>query len=240
LAKLGITGPANFIAGTYGFLHLYGKGLIDVEDIIGGLGEEDRLTEMVFKKYPSCGATQGLTDILIRIMKDKMLQAHDIASVRVSLAPYSYKLVGHEFSIGKNPTVDGQFSAQYCIANILLRGRSTISHFLEENVRDPDIEPYLSKVVVSADAALDARGHTALDMEVQTIRGDVIRTGLDIAPGFSGNPLSPSDHVQRFHDCLDFANNWFPAERADVILPAIESIETMKDVRSLIGLLRPS
>lgn len=239
LAKLGISGPANFIEGIYGYLHLYGKGLIDAEDITAGLGEEDRLTQVVYKKYPSCGATQGLTDTLIGIMKDNALLGDDIAAVRVSLAPYSYKLVGHDFSVGDNPTVDGQFSAQYCVANILLRGRSTIRHFLEDSVRDPNIQPYLSKIFVSPDAALDARGHTALDMEVQTTQGRVYRTQLDVAPGFPGNPLSREEHVQRFRECIEFADAWFPAEKANEILSVIENLGSGMNARSLIDLLVP-
>jgi 2-methylcitrate dehydratase PrpD len=239
LARQGITGPSRFIEGIYGYLHLYGKGLVRTATLIGGLGEQDRMTEMVYKKYPSCGATQGLTDVMIGIMTDNALQGGDIASVHVRLAPYSYKLVGHEFSIGDNPTVNAQFSARYCIANILLRGCSRIGHFLEHSVRDPAIQPFLSKVLVTADAALDARGHTALDMEVQTTQGRVIRTGLDVAPGFPGNPLSREHHVQRFHTCAEFAESWFPAEKAHEILSVIENIESVDDVRALIGLLQP-
>lgn len=239
LAKLGITGPANFIEGIYGYLHLYGKGLISAEDVSGGLGEEDRMLQMVYKKYPSCGATQGLTETLLGIMKDNGLHSDDVASVRVSLAPYSFRLVGHDFRIGDNPTVDGQFSAQYCVANILLRGRPTLRHFEADSVRDPDIRPYLSKVSVSPDPALDARGHTALDMEVETTGGRVYRTGLDVAPGFPGNPLSRDEHVRRFRDCLEYADAWFAAGKADDILSMIESLDTCGDVRSLVNLLVP-
>ena len=240
LAKKGITGPGNFIEGIYGYLHLYGKGLIAAEHITGGLGEEDRLTQMVYKKYPSCGATQGMTETLLRIMRDETLRADDVASVRLSLAPYSYRLVGHDFVIGDNPTVDAQFNAQYCIANILLRGSSTIHHFMEDSVRDPAILPYLSKISVSPDAELDARGHTALDMEVETTQGRVHRAGLDIAPGFPGNPLSREEHVQRFLECMEFAGNGFPATQATEILSAIENLDSCTDVRNLISLLVPT
>ena len=237
LAAKGITGPANFIEGLYGYLHLYGRGLIPADSIIGGLGEVDRLTQMVYKKYPSCGATQGMSETLIGILRENSLRSDDVAAVRLSLAPYSYKLVGHDFNIGNNPTVDGQFSAQYCIANILLRGRSTIRHFMEHAVRDPAITPYLAKVSVSPDAALDARGHTALDMQVETTEGQVYRKSLDVAPGFPGNPLSREEHVQRFRECIEFAESWFPSESADDILSAIENLDSCRDVSSLANFL---
>src|SRR5690606_5748715 len=193
----------------------------------------------VYKKYPSCGATQGMSETLIGIMRENSLRSENVAAVRLSLAPYSLKLVGNHLSIGDNPTGDGQFSAQYCIANILLRGRSTMRHFMEDAVRDPAITPYLSKVSVSSDAALDARGHTALDMEVETTEGQVYRTSLDVAPGFPGNPLSREEHVQRFRECLEFAEPWFPFDSTDDILPAIANLDSCQDVSSLVNLLLP-
>src|SRR5690606_17490692 len=113
-------GPLNFIEGIYGYLHLYGKGEIPVSHIIDGLGSTDRSADMVYKKFPSCGATQGLTEVMLNLLREHQLQADDVETVQVSLAPYGHRLVGHEFRIGDNPTVDGQFSAQYCIANVLL------------------------------------------------------------------------------------------------------------------------
>ena len=239
LAKLGITGPENFIEGIYGYLHLFGKDLIRAEDLIGELGTEERLLQVVFKKYPSCGATQGLIDMLIDIMNQNSLRTDDITSVRVSLTPYCYKLVGHDFKIGDNPTVDAQFSAQYCIANVLMRGSSAIEHFMAESVRDSGINPFLAKTLVSADEALDARGHTALDMEVHTTQGQVLQAGLDVAPGFPGNPLTREDHVQRFNNCIEYADDWFTAGKAKEILSMIDDLESIENVCHVIELLGP-
>lgn len=237
LAKLGITGPQNFLSGIYGYLHLYGKGEFTAEDIVGGLGREDRLTQMMYKKYPSCGATQGLTDVMLELVRDAGLVSADIESVRVSLGPYGYRLVGHDFKIGDNPTVNAQFSAQYCIANVLLRGGSAIRDFEADSVRDPAIEKYLPMIEVVADPALDERGHTALDLTVRTRQGRTVERCIDIAPGFPGNPLSTDDHVRRFEACGEYARDWFDEDRAVAVLSAIEGLESSTDIRHLIAML---
>jgi 2-methylcitrate dehydratase PrpD len=238
-ARLGITGPQNFIDGIYGYLHLFARNLLTADAIVGGLGVEDRSQQMVYKKYPSCGATQALTDVLLGILKENRLTGDQVDSVSLTLNPYGFKLVGHEFSIGNNPTVDGQFSAQYCVANVLLRGSSSLRHFTAEAVCDPAIKPYIARVSVAADAALDERGHTAMDMTVTTKGGQVFHRGMDAAPGFPGNPLSPADHLLRFRNCMDFARDWYSTAQVDALLDYLNRLETATDVRDLIILLAP-
>ena len=237
VAQRGFTGPRNFLNGIYGYLHLYGGDQITADDITGGLGSEDRTQFMVFKKYPSCGMTQAPTDVILGMIRDYKLDPVDIISVKLTLPPYGHRLVGHEFSIGDNPTVDGQFSAQYCIANVLLRGSSRIYHFTPELVRDPAISKYLPVITVLADPELDRRGHTAMDMEIRVTDGAVYKRELDIAPGFPGNPLTEEDYLLRFRDCIDFGEEWFSEARAEKVRAFIQEIESSRDVRGLINLL---
>jgi len=236
VAQLGFTGPHNFLGGIYGYLHLYGKHEFTAADIAGGLGEEDRLLNMVFKKFPSCGMTQAPTEAIANILRDNKLDPADVTSVKLTLPPYGCRLVGNEFKIGNNPTVDGQFSAQYCIANVLLRGNTKIRHFDREAVCDPAINQYIPIISVSPDPVLDKRGHTAMDMEVITRDGSRYTYALDIAPGFPGNPLTQEEHMLRFKDCLDYGG-WLGARRADDIPAYIKSIDSANDVCGLIALL---
>ena len=118
MAALGITGPHQFLAGHYGYAHLYGRGRLDVQALVAGLGSEWRLERMMFKKFPSCGVTQGVTELALRLAARHGLGAADLASAEVRLPPYAHRLVGHAFQIGANPRVDAQFNAGYCVANV--------------------------------------------------------------------------------------------------------------------------
>jgi 2-methylcitrate dehydratase PrpD len=144
--------------------------------------------------------------------------------------------VGNEFKIGDNPTVDGQFSARYCIANAFLRGASKMRHFTAQAVRDAEIMNYVSKVSVSPDPSLDRRGHTAMDMVITMLDGRVYKDGLDIAPGFPGNPLTDDDHMQRFRDCIDFAVE-SDGKHVEEIVSFVKGIENESDVTALVKLL---
>lgn len=240
LAQIGITGPRNFLTGIYGYLHLYGKDEFMGTDIVEGLGSRYRMLEVAFKKYPSCAMTLGPTDVALRMVTEHHLDPTKIDSVTLTLPPYGYRLVGHEFKVGDNPTVDGQFSAKYCVANVLLRGRPRIRHFTAEAVRDPEIRAYISKVIVMPDPSLDHRGHTAMDMEISMTNGEVYRRGIDVAPGFPKNPLTDDDHMQRFEDCIDFAEQWFDRRQVAQIVPFIKGIEAQPDVCALVRWLSDS
>ena len=87
MAQRGITGPPNFINGHYGYAHLYGRDRLDVNTITAGLGHEWRLQRMVFKKYPSCGVTQGVTDLALALLREEGLTAEQVRSARVRLPP---------------------------------------------------------------------------------------------------------------------------------------------------------
>jgi len=237
LAQRGITGPRNFLTGIYGYLHIYGKDLLTGSDVVERLGSDYRMQQVAFKKYPCCALACGPTDVTLSLMKDHGIDPTHILSVRLTLPPYGYRLIGHEFQIGERPTVDAQFSAQYCVANVLLRGGSKILHFAPHAVRDPKIAQLISKITVTADPSLVARGHTAMDMEIVMESGERYTGGLDVAPGFPGRPLTEADHMQRFMDCIDAAPAWFARERVGQIIGFIKRIEEEPDVRALIGLL---
>jgi 2-methylcitrate dehydratase PrpD len=237
LAQSGFTGPRNFLRGIYGYLHLYGKGLLDVEHIVGDLGRSERLMQIIYKKYPSCAMTQAPTDVIISMLREYRLDPADIDSVMVALPPYGHRLVGHPFRIGDNPTVDAQFSAQFCVANVLLRGDSRIRHFSAESVSDPAVRRFLEVVEVAVDPGLDRRGHTAMDMRLRTRDGRVFEQGLDIAPGFPGNALTDEDHRRRFRDCMDYASAWFAEECGEAVQRFIERAESARDARELVALL---
>lgn len=237
LAKLGITGPKNFLDGVYGYFHLFGRDVVSSEACVQSLGERFDLQKVIFKKYPSCGLTLGCTDVTLALLKEKRLAPDDIDRIEVRVPPYAFKLVGHPFEIGDNPKVNAQFSIQYCVANALLRQGSRLRHFEESTIRDSSINAFIEKISVTPDPSLDARGHTALDLTVFMKTGEEHLKKIDIAPGFPGNPLVQEDHENHFRDCLDFSETPFPKERTEELLKTVDQVEGLKDIQALIPLL---
>jgi 2-methylcitrate dehydratase PrpD len=237
LAQLGVTGPKNFLQGTYGYFHLYGKDSFDPIAVAGELGKKSELQKVIFKKYPSCALTQASTDAILSLMEEEHLAIEEINQVDIAVHPYAYKLVGHQFQIGDNPKVNAQFSIQYCVANALLRKGSKLSHFEESYVKDPQISEFVQRISVRADPSLEERGHTATNMKVLISKGEIYNKQIDVPPGFPGNPLTQDEHEERFWDCIDFAGKPLQRERAERIMSLVGHLEQVEDVRVLIPLL---
>lgn len=237
MAKRGISGPSNFLSGHYGYAHLYGRDALDPESVIKGLGRDWKLHNVVFKKYPSCGVTQGVTELALALAADLRLAPADVRSVEVRLPPYAHRLVGHAFQPGANPRVDAQFSAAYCVANAFVRQSSRLQHFAPASVRDPAVHAMIGRIAVLADASLDARGHTAVDLALTTADGTVHRRGLDIAPGFPGADLDEAQHLARFRDCLAYAPRPPSEAQAERLLAALNGLAALGDARELVPLL---
>jgi 2-methylcitrate dehydratase PrpD len=238
MAQCGLTGPVNFLGGLYGYAHLYGRGRLDPQVLAAGLGEDWRLAGMMFKKYPSCGATQGLTELALHLVDELDLQPPQVRAVEVRLPPYSFRLVGHPFRAGDNPRVDAQFSARYCVANAIVRRASKLSHFDAAQVGDPVVHALMDRVAVLPDPALDARGHSAVDLALITADGQVHLRRLDTSPGFPGHGLSDAQHLARFRDCMAYAPHPLPVEQVEALLQALDDLASLPDVRVLLPLLK--
>ncbi len=237
MAKRGITGPVNFLTGHYGFAHLFGRGTLDPASVVAGLGEEWRLNHMVFKKYPSCGVTQGVTELALALVNEADLKGDDVHSAEIRLPPYAHRLVGHAFAPGANPRVDAQFSAAYCVANAFVRGSSRLQHFTPAEVANPEVRSLISRISVLADPALDARGHTSVDLDVTTRDGKVHHRELNIAPGFPGADLTDTQHEARFRECLAYAPRPLSDGKRDQVLKVMQDLPGLADARVLAGLL---
>ncbi|MDB5818716.1 MAG: MmgE/PrpD family protein [Rhizobacter sp.] len=236
LAKRGVTGPVNFLSGHYGYAHLYGRDTLDVEAIADGLGEQWLLHRMVFKKYPSCGVTQGVTELTLGLVAEG-LRVEDVQSAEVRLPPYAHKLVGKVFDPGSNPRVDAQFNAGYCVANALVRRSSKIAHFSPAEVNDAELRKTIDRITVVADAGMNVRGHAAVDLNITRTDGSVVHRELDTPPGFPGADLTAAQHLARFNDCLAYAPQALAPVQVDRFLAALAGLEAMDDVRGLIPLL---
>ncbi|QCB99044.1 MmgE/PrpD family protein [Arthrobacter sp. PAMC25564] len=234
-AAAGLTGPMHFLSGTYGYAHLFARGQIQAAEFVRGLTEEWHLLKMVFKKYPSCGLTQGATELALQAVRDEGIGADEVDHVDVFVPPYSWRLVGQPFKLGPNPRVDAQFSAQSCVASAFERKSAVLGHFEPDAIGDLMGLGILDKVASYEDETLDEIGHTACRLVVHTIDGREWTGELAVAPGFPGNELEPQAHVDRFLDCWDYAKTGLPGIAATELQSVVADIETLDDARSLLN-----
>lgn len=238
-AQRGITGPDNWLDGVYGYFYLFGRGKADTEKTVEGLRRDWHVTDLNFKKYPSCGVTQGSTQLALDMMAEHGFTGEDVEKAEILIPPFTYRLVG-EFRLGANPKVDAQFSVGYCVANALFRPPVKLVHFEPEAISDPAMLKYLEDrvVVVSDESIARTRGHYSSDLVISLKDGRVLKGAIDIPPGTPAYPMTEEEHRQRFYDCVAFAGIPWLAERADAIHEGLKALESQEDVRDLFALFQ--
>ena len=95
----------------------------------------------------------------------------------------------------------------------------------------------IERVDVVADPAMNARGHAAVDLDVTTNDGLILKRGLDVPPGFPGAELDDAQHLARFEDCLGYAPSRIASAQIGRLLDALHGIARLDDVRALVPLL---
>ncbi|MDR0875010.1 MAG: MmgE/PrpD family protein [Clostridiales Family XIII bacterium] len=234
LTQYKITGTVNFLEGVYGYFHLYGRDKADIAYVTEALGTKWNVPNLNFKKYPSCGLTQGSTELTLKMMQEHGFGGADVERVEIPVPPFTHKLVGHPFKIGDNPRVDAQFNVAYCVSNALLRAPVTLAHFEEKQIRDPEIEKFIKeKVTVISDPSV-GRTHYSTDLRVWTKDGKEYHGQIDIPPGTPGNPMTDEDHRSRFYDCVGVSGIPWLKGREESILSFLNTMEEQEDVRGLI------
>jgi 2-methylcitrate dehydratase PrpD len=239
LAQRGITGPENFMEGIYGYLHLYGKDRFTPEDVTRDLGKTFLFHNALCKKYPSCGCTLSATHAALELVKEKHgFSPGDVKSVEIKVTPYSHKLVGHAFKVGKNPRVDAQFNVRYCVANAILRGGSKLEHFEESSIRDQKVLELAEKVSVIPDPAMMEQGtECTLSAHVKIVdKSGIYEKFVEAAPGMPAKPLTNEEHREHFKDCMNYAKKPLPVENAAQIVSLIDRLEEVEDVRRIMSL----
>ncbi len=243
LAQRGITGPKNFLEGIYGYFHLYAKDKVAPQSLIKGLGRKFEMDQTLFKKYPSCGCTLAATDAMLELAREEKLAPKEIERIEIKVPPYNHKLAGARFEIGDNPKVSAQFSIQYCVASALFRRSSKLHHFDETCVREPAVMALTRKIHVYPDPGLgdpDRSGFSlAAHMKVVTRERGSYHKAVDVPRGIPGNPLTRKEHMERFQDCVNYADKSLHQVIPEQIISMVARLEAARDVRSLIPLLSP-
>jgi 2-methylcitrate dehydratase PrpD len=240
MAQNGITGPRNFLQGVYGYFHLYAGDKCDPPAITAKLGKEFHLDKVSFKAYPSCGNTIASTDAILNLMDKHGLTPESVAEISVRMTPYAHHMVGGQFKIGDNPRVDAQFSAQYCIANALLRKESLLRHFDETYIRDPQIMELIKKIHVTPDPALEGEKQglsLRADMDVATTAEDTHHISIPIPSGFPGNPMSNEGIIKRFEEAAHYGDKSLPENNVEKIISFTGQLERAENVCDLIPLM---
>ncbi|GAW92816.1 MmgE/PrpD family protein [Calderihabitans maritimus] len=228
LAERNFTGAARIIEGRRGFCRATASEY-DLEKITDRLGKHYKITETSFKIHASCRHTHQTVDIVLDLMRKYGLSFEEIAKVRVRA--YQIALNITDNADPETPYA-AKFSTQFCVALAARYGRVGLEEFSEDNLRDPQLREFLSRVEFVTDPDLDSAYPAKWPGRVEIILKDGRKfTGYtDFPKGDPENPVSREELIEKFRQ---LAGAFLTPSRLEKVITDVLQLEYISDVRKI-------
>ena len=232
LAALGVTGAQDILTGKRGLLRAlapdYDQEALTRELDYGRL----KLLGNSFKPYACCRHTHSANYAV-----EKIKLRHELRPENISHITDKTYAVARQTVDCPDPTTPYacKFSAQYCIAAMLLYGNLMEEVFTEPNVSNPWIRQLMEKITVEQDAQLEAEHQADTNswphlLEITLHSGEVITEKVCYPLGDARNPFDWAMTDRKFNTLTD---GILTIEQAESLCGAIQHLEELDDVSLL-------
>ena len=151
MAEQGVTSPGQFITGKSGLSGLVDG--IDVEAFRSSFGSRFLSTETSIKPFPVCYCSIAAINATLTLKSKRNIRPQDVASLTVTVTPYTYETVGRPFDPTHDPQVAGMFSIQYAIACVLMFGEFRLANVEAQGVRSDPVGQLARRIKVDVNQA---------------------------------------------------------------------------------------
>src|ERR1044071_5467818 len=237
LASRGFTGGDNGLDGQWGFFQVLGDGA-DLDRIIGKLGQPWSIVTpgVSFKPYPCGSLSHPSMDAMMKVVKDHDLKPEQIKAVRLRagnniLEPLRYGIARNE--------LEAKFSVPFLMSAVILTRRAGMREFTDEFVQSPAAQRMMQRVTAVRDVEIEKRGFDKIRsvVEVDLVDGrKLVQPSDDRYRGGPENPFTREDLKAKFDDCASLV---LAQDRLTPVFNAIESGDSMADIRQLVRMLAP-
>lgn len=236
LAKAGITGTTSPLEGQAGFLEVYFDNNYDRAAMVANLGSDFEGSSIVYKLWPSCGASHGYIDATLRLLGEPG-RGEEIASIEVIGGDFAKRL-SEPIESRRRPAsdVDAKFSIPFTVAVAVARGTVGVGDFSAEKRS----EEAVSKIADKISFAEDAKYNWSEELPPSAVRitltsGEVLEaeTTHGETPGSTENPLTWDDLIQKFTDCAGYAMQPLSQDRRAQLAQTIKDLEEVSDVAEI-------
>ena len=239
LAVEGYTGPPTVFEGKHGFYHSYvHEGNYDLSGITDGFGASWGIKDIQYKPFACAGVLHSAVTAAQNIRLTPGFNPKQICRIAVRTGS---KIVEEyaspaERKIAPDNPVGAQFSLQYSVAVMMVRGSALLEEFSFEAIRDPEVLRIAALVAPQGDPAIDA-GWPRLDpteILVGLDDGREVRVRVEEAKGDLVNPVTDEELQDKFRRlCAPFLS---PARTKEVVTMCL-NLEEVSDLRTLIDML---
>jgi len=237
LASHGFTGGDFGLDGQWGFFQVLGNGA-DLDRLIGKLGKPWSIVNpgVSFKPYPCGSLSHPSMDAMLKVVVDHDLKPEQIKAVRLRAG--NNILEPLRYTIAKNE-LEAKFSVLFLMSAIILQRRAGMREFTDQYVSSAPVQQMMQRVTGVHDEGIEKQGFDKIRsiVEVDLVDGrKLVQPSDDRYRGGPDNPFTREDLRAKFEDCAQLVLSSAQIQRA---FTAIESVDTLANVRQLVQTLSP-
>jgi 2-methylcitrate dehydratase PrpD len=242
LAMLGWTASEDILEAPLGFYQAEG-GTYDPDSIMNRLGKPWMFASPgdLIKRFPCGTIQQSVMDEMLRLIRENNLKAADVQKIEIA---GSRNNVNTLFRHHPKTGLEAKFSMEYAVSILLVTGKAGLSEFADAVVERPDVQDMISRSRFDADPEFDKKG-TQESLQARLVEANLIKIykkdGAVIigksgfAKGSPENPMTYDEVADKFRGNAEFAK--WPKQKAEFIIEATKTIETLPDISMLTALL---
>lgn len=237
LAARGHTGGRDALDSPWGFFRVFTLGAgFDASQIVGALGSPPSIVSpgVSLKPYPCGSLGHPSMDAML-----KLVLAHDVTPTQVRsirlragsniLNPLRYPIAHTE--------LEAKFCPAFMMSSLVLRRKAGIHEFTDEFVRSAPVQEMMHKVTTVRDAGIEARGFEKMRSIVEVDLTDGRTLVQEADERYRGGPEKPFTRDELHDKFTDCAALVLRPEAITETLERLESIEQMRNIRELVGVL---
>ncbi len=231
-AANGLTGQADVIEGERGYNQL----TADVDELrfdraLESLGERLALKQhgLVVKAYPACGYTHRLVDCALDIHQQFKGELPEIKRITASLPDFHAAILPF---LKPKDRRQALFSAPYCCAVALTKGRLTLADFEPNELNNPAINALIAITELDIKKPINPKLNYDPDqpdwLEVEDINGNVVRSECAYPLGAPQNPMTAKQIYQKFESLSGFKPpesliNWTDSPNINLVIEELNT-----------------
>ncbi len=236
LAEKGYTGPEHVIDGKEGLVHCLGPEW-KLNVLTDGLGESWRITQCGMKAFPTEALTHTPISAVHALVKHHDLRPDDIARVHIRTTARGADILSDPSKYDPRTKETADHSLPYVIAAAIAERQVTPLQFTPAKIMDPVIRAQLNKIVVTADAEIEAffPALQRVIVKIHTVDGREFTQQLDYPKGDRRNPLTDIEIEEKFEA---LAGPVMSSEARRRAIDAIWNLEKQPNIRGLMELFK--
>jgi 2-methylcitrate dehydratase PrpD len=231
LVQSGFTGEAD------GLKTVYGSVVSDTfshEVMTDELGERFEIARNYFKMHACCRYNHGTLDALEKILAGKPLKADDVEAVDVE----TYSLAAQLCDRNPQNMLAAKFSIPFAVATMIVHGRTDLTCFEPEAVRNDAVQALAKRVEVKEDPKLTAMMPARRPSRVRvTLKsGERLEAEVTMNKGDFEDPYGPGDLEKKY---FSLADPVWGQVKAEQIRSQVMALEKVKDINQVTTLIAP-